>query len=209
MRTLAILPVKSFPKAKQRLSAGLEPPFRRQLAEAMLEDVILALAASSIDEVIVVTAGETPAALARRHGARVITDGEEGHNEAARLGVQEAMRVQAERVIMVPGDCPALDPGELDELLARPVAAPSLIIVPDRHGTGTNALLITPPDAIAPAFGPGSCQRHVGLAEQAAIAHEVIAVPSLALDIDTPEDLAALGELWAPRLRTHDLLSRC
>jgi 2-phospho-L-lactate/phosphoenolpyruvate guanylyltransferase len=209
MRTLAILPVKSFPQAKQRLSPGLEPPVRRQLAEVMLEDVILALAASSLDEVIVVAAGAAPAALAQRHGARVITDNGQGHNEAARLGVQEALRARAERVIMVPGDCPALDPSELDELLARAIAAPSLIIVPDRHGTGTNALVITPPDAIDPAFGPGSCQRHVRLAEEAGIAHEVVVVPSLALDIDTPEDLAALGELEAPRLRTHDLLSRC
>jgi 2-phospho-L-lactate guanylyltransferase len=209
MRTVAILPVKSFAKAKQRLSPGLEPPFRRELAEVMLEDVILALAASSVDEVIVVTAGQTSADVARRHGARVVSDGERGHNEAARLGVQEAIRARAERVIMVPGDCPALDPSELDDLLDRPTDAPSLTIVPDRHGTGTNALLIRPPDAIAPAFGPGSAQRHVRLARAAGIAHAVVRVPSLALDIDTPEDLAALSELGGARLRTHDLLSRC
>lgn len=209
MRTLAILPVKSFPHAKQRLSSGLEPPLRRRLAETMLEDVLAALSATAVDEVIVVTAGEQPGALARRCGARVIADDERGHNEAARLGVNDAIRAGAERVILVPGDCPALDPSELDDLLARSAPERSLVIVPDRHGTGTNALLIRPPDAIAPAFGPGSCQRHVRLAKEAGVAHEVVRVPSLALDIDTPEDLAVLGEVTAPRRRTHDLLSRC
>jgi 2-phospho-L-lactate guanylyltransferase len=209
MRTAAILPVKSFPNAKQRLSAGLEPALRRRLAEAMLDDVLLALAETSIDEVIVVTAGQRATALALRRGASVIADDEQGHNEAARLGVRQAIRAGAERVIMVPGDCPALDPSELDELLARPSAARSLLIVPDRHGTGTNALVIRPPDAVAPAFGPGSCQRHVRLAEAAGLAPEVVAVPSLALDIDTPEDLTALGELAGRHLHTHDLLARC
>lgn len=209
MRTLAILPVKSFPQAKQRLSPDVEPPLRRQLAEAMLEDVLTALAAASLEGVIVVTAGERPAALARRHGARVVGDRERGHNEAAGVGVREALRTGAERVIMLPGDCPALAPSELDELLARPSAPRSLIVVPDRHGTGTNALVIRPPDAIAPAFGPGSCERHVRLAQASGVDHAVVAVPSLALDIDTPDDLAALSELPGRHLRTHDLLARC
>jgi 2-phospho-L-lactate guanylyltransferase len=209
MRTLAILPVKSFANAKQRLSPEREPAFRRRLAEVMLDDVLLALAATSVDEVIVVTAGERPAALARSRGAGVIADDERGHNEAARLGVHEALRAGAERVILVPGDCPALDPSELDELLARPTGERSLLIVPDRHGTGTNALVIRPPDAVAPAFGPGSCQRHVRLAEVGRVAHEVVKVPSLALDIDTSDDLTALGELPGRHLHTHDLLARC
>ena len=209
MRTVAILPVKSFANAKQRLSAGIDPALRRRLAEAMLDDVLLALAGTSIDEVIVVTAGRRPTALAHRRGASVIADDERGHNEAARLGVRQAIRAGAERVIMVPGDCPALDPAELDALLARPSAERSLLVVPDRHGTGTNALVIRPPDAVAPAFGPGSCQRHVRLAEAEGLAHEIVAVASLALDIDTPDDLTVLGELSGSHLHTHDLLARC
>ncbi len=209
MRTLAILPVKSFPNAKQRLSSGLEPALRRRLAEAMLYDVLGALAATDLDEVIVVTAGSAPAEVARDQGARVVVDAEDGHNAAARLGVAEAVRSGAERVLLVPGDCPAVEPEEVNELLAREAGKPSVIIVPDRHGTGTNALLITPPDALTPAFGPGSAQRHARLAESAGIAHEIVPVPSLGLDIDTPEDLAALGSLPEQGLRTHELLSRC
>ena len=66
------------------------------------------------------------------------------------------------------------------------------MIVPDRHGTGTNALVLSPPDAIAPSFGPGSLARHVAAAEQAGVPHSVEDVPGLALDVDTPADLAEL-----------------
>ena len=78
---------------------------------------------------------------------------------------------------------------EVDALLDRH-AGPCVVVVPDRHGTGTNALLLEPPDAIRPAFGPGSRERHLGLAAGAVVDE----VPGLLLDVDTPEDLAALHE---------------
>jgi 2-phospho-L-lactate/phosphoenolpyruvate guanylyltransferase len=209
MRTLAILPVKSFPNAKQRLRSGVDADIRRQLAETMLYDVLGALSATAVDGVIVVTAGDKCAAIAREHGAELIADHEQGHNAAAILGVRQAVKRGAERALLVPGDCPALDPGEVDELLARSRNERSVVIVPDRHGTGTNALLITPPDALEPSFGPGSCERHAALAAAADIPHEIVAIPSLALDIDTPEDLVALGELPDGGVRTHELLARC
>jgi 2-phospho-L-lactate guanylyltransferase len=68
-----------------------------------------------------------------------------------------------------------------------------VVIVPDRHGTGTNALVLSPPDAIEPAFGPGSFARHVAAAEAAGVPHRVEEVPGLALDVDTPDDLAELA----------------
>jgi 2-phospho-L-lactate guanylyltransferase len=68
------------------------------------------------------------------------------------------------------------------------------VIVPDRHGTGTNGLLLTPPDAIAPSFGPGSCERHLALAREAGAVCRIVRSPSLLLDIDTGADLAALRE---------------
>jgi 2-phospho-L-lactate guanylyltransferase len=109
----------------------------------------------------------------------------------------------------VPGDCPALDPTEVDELLARPVTPPAALVVPDRHGTGTNALLISPPDALSPSFGPGSCQRHLQLARERRTNAEAVELPSLALDIDTPEDLDALASSPDRALRTRQLLARC
>jgi 2-phospho-L-lactate guanylyltransferase len=73
----------------------------------------------------------------------------------------------------------------------------SALIVPDRHGTGTNALVLTPPEAMTPAFGPGSCQRHVEHARAEKTEPEVVTLNSLALDVDTPEDLAELQNALA------------
>lgn len=196
-RTIAVLPIKRFGSAKQRLDNGLSDGTRRALAEAMVTDVLIALRrAKYVDEVLVVS-GETMAvALAAGYDAAAVIDDPDdiGHSAAARRGVQAAMERGATRVLLVPGDCPALDPAELDELLedAEGVAAPDVIVVPDRHGDGTNALLLTPPDAIQPAFGPGSRERHERLAAEAGATCTAIAVPTLGLDVDTVDDLAAL-----------------
>ena len=102
---------------------------------------------------------------------------------------------------MLPGDCPLLDPAELDDAISR-VAPGRVAIVPDRHGTGTNALLIAPPEAIAPSFGPDSRRRHESLARDAGVRVAVEALPSLGLDLDTPDDLEALrAELRADPTR--------
>jgi len=196
-RTIAVLPVKRFGAAKQRLDNDLSDGTRRALAEAMVTDVLIALRrAKGVDEVLVVS-GETMAvALAAGYDAAAVVDDPDdaSHSAAAARGVQAAMERGATRVLLVPGDCPALDPAELDELLedAEGVAGPDVVIVPDRHGDGTNALLLTPPDAIGPAFGPGSRERHERLAAEAGATCAAIDVPTLGLDVDTVDDLAAL-----------------
>ena len=109
-----------------------------------------------------------------------------------------------ERVLCVPGDCPALSPAELQALLTVPASGgPEVVIVPDRHGSGTNGLLLSPPDAIAPSFGPGSFERHRSLALAAGATLRVERPPSLLLDIDTDADLQALrgGSPRAPAPR--------
>jgi 2-phospho-L-lactate/phosphoenolpyruvate guanylyltransferase len=209
MRTLAVLPVKDFSRGKQRLRRGLDPQSREELAEAMLLDVLAALGASTVEQIVVVSAGRRVREIAHAYGASAIEDREQGHNLAASLGARAALALGAQRALLVPGDCPALDPAEVDELLARPAPARSVLIVPDRHGTGTNALLLTPPQALAPSFGPGSCKRHLERAQTAGLYAEVVHVPSLALDVDTPEDLGVLNALSERAVRTHRLLSRC
>ena len=96
-------------------------------------------------------------------------------------------------MLLVPGDCPSLDPAEVAALLAGARDA-GVVIVPDRHGTGTNALLLTPPDVLAPAFGPDSFARHVSRAAAAGTTVRVAHAASLELDVDTPGDLAALRD---------------
>ena len=106
-----------------------------------------------------------------------------------------------ERVLCVPGDCPALDPAELDApcstVSRRDRRGASVVIVPDRHGTGTNGLLLRPPLAIAPSFGPDSCERHRALAHGAGVRCTLQSPQSLLLDIDTGADLAVLRERLA------------
>lgn len=196
MRTLAVLPVKRFGLAKQRLSAELSAGFRQSLSEAMITDVLSALAACAAVEAILVITGEpTVAALAQAHDAVVIADPHEsGQSAAAAVGQARAVAEGYDRALLVPGDCPAIDPDELTGLLAEGRPGKTVVIVPDRHGLGTNALLLSPPDVVAPTFGPGSCRRHQGRAAAAGAVCRVVQVPSLLLDIDTPQDLEVLRE---------------
>lgn len=206
MRTAAILPVKRFSNAKQRLGASVADPLRLDLVRAMVGDVLSALQrCASIDLTIVVTNEESVAAAARHQGAIVVADSAEaGQSAAVALGISRAHTESAERIVCVPGDCPALDPAELDTVLAANRTAANgaspgglIVIVPDRHGSGTNGLLIAPPHAIAPSFGPGSCERHRELARAAGASCHLERPASLLLDIDTGEDLAVLRERLA------------
>jgi 2-phospho-L-lactate/phosphoenolpyruvate guanylyltransferase len=207
MRTAAILPVKSFSRAKQRLGETVEDHLRVDLARAMVGDVLTALReCAAIEATIVVTSEPSVTTAARYMGATVVEDdAESGQSAAVSLGIDRALADGYERALCVPGDCPALDPGEVEGLLERAGAA--VVIVPDRHGTGTNGLLLTPPDAIAPSFGAGSRERHERLASDAGLEYTVSRPASLLLDIDTGDDLAALRErlagehVAAPRTR--------
>jgi 2-phospho-L-lactate guanylyltransferase len=194
MSTAAILPVKRFSEAKQRLGASGLDPLRGELARAMVGDVLEAL--TSVPEVeltIVVTCEPAVADAVDLTDAIVVADDEQGQSAAVSLGVRHAIREGMQRVLCIPGDCPALDPAELACLMhERSTDGPEVAIVPDRHGRGTNGLLIAPPDAIAPSFGPDSCARHRELAAVAGVACRVVRPSSLLLDVDTGADLAVL-----------------
>jgi 2-phospho-L-lactate/phosphoenolpyruvate guanylyltransferase len=193
LKSTAVLPVKRFHAAKQRLAAGLDGEQRRTLAAAMVEDVLMAIGEARTVERIVVVSGDPGAQeLAAAAGAEVVPDPEDGgHVEAALAGIARAEAEGAERVVLLAGDCPLLDPRELDRLLTG-IPERYVGIVPDRHGTGTNALALSPPGAIVPAFGEGSCARHVVAAREAGIAFGVEQLASLELDLDTPADVVAL-----------------
>jgi 2-phospho-L-lactate/phosphoenolpyruvate guanylyltransferase len=212
--TYAILPVKRFGEAKFRLNDELSGGTRRALAEAMVTDVLMALRRTAeVHEVLVVTAEPAAEAIGRGYGARVLYDHrEDGQSAATQIGIEHAIEGRAARVLLVPGDCPALDPAELTDLLDTAVAGPSVTIVPDRHGIGTNALLLTPANVIEPAFGPDSRARHEEAAAAAGVACSVEQVPTLLLDVDTADDLAALRQALAARrggaAHTRGMLSR-
>ncbi len=193
MRTIAILPVKSFGAAKQRLGELLAGGSRRALAQAMFADVLTALRhVPALDEVAVVTGDRAAEWAARAERVLVLPDPvEEGQSAAAEIGVRHALAHGFDRALLVPGDAPLLDPAEVSALLEREERQAA--IVPDRHGTGTNALLLSPPDALEPSFGPDSLARHVAGAEAAGVEFSVDELPSLTLDVDTPADLAEVA----------------
>jgi 2-phospho-L-lactate guanylyltransferase len=193
LNATAVLPVKRLGAAKQRLAAGLDAERRRELAGAMVADVLEAIAsARTIDGLIVVSGDPVAQELASKAGSEVVPDPEDaGHVEAALAGIARAEVEGAQRVVLLAGDCPLLDPRELDRLLTG-VPDRYVGVVPDRHGTGTNALLLSPPDAIVPAFGEGSRDRHVESARAAGIPFGVENLPSIELDLDTPADVIAL-----------------
>src|SRR5215212_3994464 len=120
----------------------------------MAGDVLEALGrVGGLAGVIAVTGEAELARAAAEAGAEAVGDPRDaGQSVAARLGVSRALARGARHALLVPGDCPALDPAELEALLAGVAPGPSVAVIPDRHGTGTNGLLLTPPDVIAPAF---------------------------------------------------------
>lgn len=200
MKTIAVLPVKHFDDAKRRLAAGIEDTRRRDLAAAMVADVLEAIGeARTVERTIVVTGDPIAQGLAADAGAEVVPDPTDtSHVGAVLAGIARAEAVGADAVVLLAGDCPLLEPRELDRLLTG-VPERYVGIVPDRHGPGTNALLLRPPDAIVPSFGEGSCARHVGLAREAGVPFGVEELASLGLDLDTPADVIALTRELASR----------
>ena len=200
MSATAIVPVKRFARAKQRLLDRLDRAARAAIVKAMLADVLAAVSAASAIERVIVVSGEPRAErIALRHAQRtpapleVLRDPRDaGHSQAATLSIIRAKSLGAECVALLPGDCPLLAPAELDAALAR-LGPGHVAVVPDRHGTGTNALLMAPADAIGPAFGEGSRERHLDRARPAGHGASVEELDSLALDLDTAEDLEALS----------------
>jgi 2-phospho-L-lactate guanylyltransferase len=193
VKATAVLPVKRFAAAKQRLAPGMGATHRAELAAAMLEDVLEAIgAARSIERTIVVSSEPRAVKIASAGKIEAIADPDEGgHSGAALAGVARARQLGAGTVVLLPIDCPLLAPRELERLLTG-IPERYVAIVPDRHGAGTNALVLSPPNAIEPSFGEGSCARHVAAAREAGVPFNVEELPSLALDLDTPADIVAL-----------------
>jgi 2-phospho-L-lactate guanylyltransferase len=194
LHTTAIVPVKDFSSANGRLDGLVTQDERSRLAEALFLDLILKLPRSRcIDDVLIVTSDPSVARQAGWIGHKVLVqERDEGHADAAAAGARAAMADGAQRVAMLPVDCPMLDTDELDAHLGR--SPRTALIVPDRHGTGTNALMLNPPDLFLPAFGPDSCARHVSRARATGQSFALEAVESLSIDLDTPEDFTLLRD---------------
>jgi 2-phospho-L-lactate guanylyltransferase len=186
---VVVVPVRSLEGAKSRLGAVLDAEERRDLVARLLaRTVAAALRTPGVAEVVVVSPDPDVLALAERAGARTVAQPSRGLNPA--IGEARAASPGAGRLLVLPADIPGVSPAALGALLDAGDRAgpPSVVLAPDRHGRGTNALLLDPPDVIDPAFGGDSRAGHAWLAESADIRFVELA-GILELDMDTPDDL--------------------
>ena len=195
MGVCAVVPVKELDRAKERLAPVLPPERRRALMLAMLEDVLTALAATpGLDGLAVVTVDAAAQRLATRYGARVIEIGaRDGHSGAVAAAARLLAAEGCPGILTVPGDIPLVTPAELTQLLAAHRPTPAFTIAPSRDERGSNAIICSPPDAVPFRFGEDSFFPHLRAAEACGIRPTVLRLPGIALDVDTPEDLAAFA----------------
>ncbi|HEX3428027.1 MAG TPA: 2-phospho-L-lactate guanylyltransferase [Candidatus Limnocylindrales bacterium] len=190
-RVVAIIPVGTLDGAKSRLGNVLDAEERIELTTLLARRTIeAAVATSGIAETIVVTPDDAMRALADELGARPLRQRDSGLNRGITAARAEAIASDADAIVVLPIDLPDITPTAIEDLLA-PLADPQrplVALVPDRHGRGTNALLIAPPDAIDVCFGGDSRRAHAAAANLADARLVELGGP-LALDVDTPDDL--------------------
>jgi 2-phospho-L-lactate guanylyltransferase len=206
----AAVPVKEFVGAKQRLASLLSPAQRQALAAAMLEDVLAALADAPLAGIMVNTLDPLAGELARRYGARVVTEGaRDGHTGAVAAMARILAAEGRACMLALPGDIPRVTSMEIAAIVEARRPAPALAIVPAHDGRGSNAVLCSPPMVMPLKFGDDSFLPHLAAARALGIEPTIVKLPGIGLDIDQPQDLEALRAA-IPRMatRTAVLLER-
>jgi len=203
MTLWAIVPVKPLRHGKSRLSGTLSEDERTQLNESLLEHTLETLAnLKELEQVLVVSRDPHALAIARKHGARTVREDGSPHLNTALARATIVAKLHATRgVLILPADLPLLTRDDILALIERAMNPPVVVIAPDRHEKGTNALLMSPAGLIEYDFGEGSYQRHCKRAKKAGARLEIVKLPSLGLDLDLPEDL----ELIREQLENFDL----
>ena len=197
MTLWAIVPVKPLRRGKSRLAGTLTEDERTKLNRALLQHTLETLSElKEVDGVLVVSRDQNALTIARNHGARTVQeDGQPELNTALKRATIVAQLYATRGVLVLPADLPLISREDILALIKRAVEPPVVVIAPDRHGKGTNALLISPPGLIEYDFGGNSFQRHCELAKKAGARLEVVELPSLGLDLDVPEDFEYIKNL--------------
>ena len=196
MSLWAIVPVKPLRRGKSRLAGVLSQDERAGLNQALLAHTLDTLKATSeIEQILVVSRDTAALALAREHGARTVQEDGAPHLNVALARATIVARNYASRgVLIVPADLPLLTPQDIRCMLEFADQPPVVVVAPDHRRQGTNALLVCPVGLIDYDFGPESFQRHCERARQAGARLEICELPSLALDMDLPEDLELVSK---------------
>ena len=193
LKTWALVPMKSLTEAKHRLSGMFNSSERRDLSLAMLSDVLTTLnQISHLASTAVITHDPLVLNLATSWNTRVLKESKTGVNAAITEAAKILSLESCATMLVVPGDVPLATPEEFSALLEAQKPDATITIATDYKGTGTNALACSPPTVIAPCFGQRSLVRHQEAARNAGTAATVLRLPGLALDIDTPDDVARL-----------------
>lgn len=199
MTVWAIVPVKPLRKAKSRLANVLSVDERALLNFSMLGQTLRTLkTVPAIDQILVVSSDSSVLALARENKARTLQeDGETDLSIALRRAVVVAKMYNAEGLLIVSADLPLLSERDIEKMLALGKTPPFVVIAPDRHDDGTNAIYMNPPDVIACKIGAGSYAHNKQQAARKNVPVEICQLTSLGLDLDRPEDLDLLNQIEA------------
>jgi 2-phospho-L-lactate guanylyltransferase len=199
----AVIPSKGFQTAKQRLSGAYSPRFRSNLARLMLEDVLDAVErAEGLAGIVIVTNDPETIDLVRRRGLDTFADSMIGQTNAVREAANALTRFGRSGMLSLPGDIPGVTPDEISTLVASHPAGSALTIVPSHDRRGSNAVILTPPEAMPLTYGNDSFLPHLEMARRLGLPTAVRSAPGIELDIDSPEDVAAfLGRYDTTRSR--------
>jgi 2-phospho-L-lactate/phosphoenolpyruvate guanylyltransferase len=195
MTLWAIIPVKPLRRGKSRLSGVLSLEARTALNHYLLSNTLEILASvPEIEYSLVVSRDPEALTIAREYGARTVQEqGSPQLNVALTRATMVALSHSVQGVLIVPADLPLLTVDDIHEVVIRAVDPPVVVITPDRHLQGTNALLISPPGLIQYEYGPDSFHRHCLQVKKTGARLEICERGSVALDIDYPEDLEQAG----------------
>jgi 2-phospho-L-lactate guanylyltransferase len=202
MTLWAIVPVKPLRRGKSRLAGMLTEDERTALNQELLERTLKVLSGlKELSQVLVVSRDPHALTIARNHGAKTVQEDGQPHLNTALARATVMAQVQATHGILVlPADLPLLTADDVRALIDRAAKPPVVVIAPDRHGKGTNALLMVPPGQIEYDFGEGSFQKHCDRATKSGARLEIVNLPSLGLDLDVPEDLELIRKMEASRM---------
>jgi len=191
MTVWAIVPVKPLRRSKSRLSPVLSDDERAALSQDMLLRTLDVLGSvPKLEHTLVVSRDPKALALAREHGARTVMErGTPELNRALIRATVVAKGYGVSAVLILPADLPLITQEDVEHIISLATDPPVVVVAPDRHGTGTNALLSAPPGLIEYDFGPDSFLRHKERAAASGARLEVCQMPSFELDVDDPEDL--------------------
>ena len=197
MTLWAIVPVKPLRRGKSRLAGTLSEEERTVLNQELLEHTLKTLdGLKEIEQVLVVSRDPHALTIARNFGARtLLEDGQPKLNTALKRATIVAQVYATAGVLILPADLPLLNQDDVLTLIGKAAQPPVVVIAPDRHEEGTNALLISPANLIEYDFGEGSFKRHCERAKKAGVRLEIVKLPSLELDLDLPEDLELIRKL--------------